>query len=803
MTLIRSSGLWICVALVAAMTARATQAADVGDAGSGGAPRLELQTGAVSTEPNTSLLATGLTAYDPAARYVVQFAGPLTPAQRAAVAAAGIELGQYLPTNAYIVHRTTGQPAQLAALDFVRWLGRYENTWKLAPDVGARMNATPERQALAGEGKVVVSVTLFEGELAAAQRAAIEAIEGANIGWSGRIGSNQALVVTMPFAGVAELVAMPAVQFVEEAPEATFRNTSNRWIAQGGVASGDMPIYDAGIHGEGQIVGVIDGRIDRNHCAFLDTVAPGPTHRKLLAYNTFFGAHSHGTHVACTLAGDAGADDDNRGVAYESKMVFNYLPTFDEDAVTSFFELHHDQGARIHTNSWGNDSSTFYDSLARGIDVFTHEHEDDLVLFAVTNAGNLRNPENAKNLIAVAASYDAPDLGFHCSGGSGPTNDGRRKPEIYAPGCSTNSALASSSSSPHCSTFPQTGSSMAAPVIAAAAALTRQYYMMGYYPTGTSQEADEFIPSAALLKATLLNGTRDMNGLPDYPGDLEGWGHVMLNDALHFPGETRKLLVLDDRRNSAGLMTTDVETYDFEVTDPTELLRLTLVWTEPPAAAGSANAVVNDLDLELVDPLGTVYLGNVFFAGRSISGGARDDKNNVEQILIELPLVGTWQARVKGVSVAVSTQGYALIVTGGVQQSVAVSGACCTSESCTDVAGSTACEMFVCNVADHLPGSFTGCYGDADGNGLVNAGDRGFISAAIGSTSDVAVCLHDMDGNGIINAADRGFVSAAIGLCEALPDWQNGSGQNHGVPDTRFGSGYMGDGTACAAVECP
>jgi hypothetical protein len=95
------------------------------------------------------------------------------------------------------------------------------------------------------------------------------------------------------------------------------------------------------------------------------------------------------------------------------------------------------------------------------------------------------------------------------------------------------------------------------------------------------------------------------------------------------------------------------------------------------------------------------------------------------------------------------------------------------------------------------------CYGDADGNGIVNAGDRGFVSANVGESTPQLVCLYDMDGNGIINAADRGFVSANIGLCSSLPDYQNGSGLNGGVPDPRFGGAvFLGLGTDCGG-GCP
>jgi uncharacterized repeat protein (TIGR01451 family) len=132
-----------------------------------------------------------------------------------------------------------------------------------------------------------------------------------------------------------------------------------------------------------------------------------------------------------------------------------------------------------------------------------------------------------------------------------------------------------------------------------------------------------------------------------------------------------------------------------------------------------------------------------------------------------------------------------------------VKGACCTDGVCTEVT-EPECYGFVCNVRTYLPGSFNDCYGDADGNGVVNAADRGFISANIGASSDIDVCLYDMDGNGVVNAADRGFVSATIGLCVDLPDFQDGSGLNNGAPDGRFEHGeYQGINTECASVVCP
>ncbi len=130
-------------------------------------------------------------------------------------------------------------------------------------------------------------------------------------------------------------------------------------------------------------------------------------------------------------------------------------------------------------------------------------------------------------------------------------------------------------------------------------------------------------------------------------------------------------------------------------------------------------------------------------------------------------------------------------------------GACCVDGVCSEVTPAE-CAGYVCDVAQLQPVGFTGCFADADGNNVVNAADRGAISANIGQTANDLVCLYDMDGNGVINAADRGVVSANIGLCVALPDYQNGSGLNGGSPDTRFpGAGvFYGLGSVCAEVEC-
>lgn len=627
--------------------------------------RLYLNVGVQDTRRLPNLMAERPAAFAARRAYVVQFDGPMTPGLRKRLASAGVKLGDYLPANAFVADLAAAAPEALAGIREVRWVGEFRRAWKLDPQLGRRTWQTAERRALAQQGKSAVVVTLFRDREAGTVVRALRAIEGAVVHGVDTVAGNATVRATIPSDRAAALAELDDVQYVEDAPEITLRNSTTRWIVQSNVTN-VTPFYDNGIRGEGQVVGIMDGKINVTHCSFSDVNPIGPTHRKILAYNTSQGSDTHGTHVAGTAVGDAGANDNTRGIAYLGKLVFDDIPAFTEAGMFANLQQHHNQGARVHTNSWGDDGTTSYNSLTRGIDSFSHSFEDSLVLFAVTNTSTLKNPENAKNLLAVGASQDTPSQGSFCSGGQGPTADGRRKPEIFAPGCSTNSAQAGSS----CSTTALTGTSMASPAVAGTAMLVRQYYTDGYYPSGTANAPDAFTPSGALVKATLINSAADMTGIAGYPSNQEGWGRVLADNAAFFAGDARSLAVLDDVRNADGLTTVDPSaTYSIQVLGSTETLRVTLVWTDAPASAstGTGFAAVNDLDLEVEAPGGALFLGNVFAGGFSTTGGTRDDRNNVEQVHVNNPQTGFWTLRVKPTAVNVGAQGYALVATGDIK----------------------------------------------------------------------------------------------------------------------------------------
>lgn len=632
-------------------------------AGSAFAGPLHLKTGTVDTSMLPDLRQGIAHAQRLPDRAVVQLDGPMDPDRRAAIEAAGARILSYVPDNAFLLDTRRARINAINALPFVTTVVEYQNNWKLDPELGQRQYTTDPMREVIDSGKIPAVLILFPGAAPTDATKAANMV-GLDVQATHLDGDRFAIEVVGSLDAVRAMAAERSVMYIEPATEVSLRsNSSTRWIIQTNQLN-NTPLYDAGLRGEGQLIGIMDGRVSPTHCSFADPGVPfGDNHRKIQAYNTSTGSDFHGTHVAGTALGDAGSNSNTRGIAYNARLVFN---TYFVNGSTTLSRLnqHYSQGATIHTNSWGNDGTTSYDSLARAIDVFSYENDDNLVIFAVTNTSFLRNPENAKNVLAVGATGPNGSQQNHCTGGRGPTADGRRKPEIYAPGCSTNSSSGSG-----CSTGNASGTSMAAPAIAGAAALARQYYTEGFYPTGAPNPEDAFVPSGTLLKATLLNGAVDMTGVAGYPSDREGWGRLMLNNSLYLEGQSRTNIVRDVRNNTEDALDTgDVIEIPFNVTSNFEEVRVTLVWHDAPAATFSSFTPVNNLDLEVDGPLGDSYLGNVFSGGLSETGGAPDTLNNVEMVRLAFPFPGEYVARVRAPQVNQGSQGYAVVISGSVEE---------------------------------------------------------------------------------------------------------------------------------------
>jgi len=580
------------------------------------------------------------------AYYIVEFSSSLTPAQRSALEqATRSSIVAFVPDKAFVIKADSASLARIRSRVELTWIGRFEPAYKIANDIGARPLFSNARLLERALGLARLTVTLFDGAdpddaIRTGSMTGFEVLNATMVGprWVIEFRGNR--------SNSGALAQVESVGYVEESADRKFRNDITRWVIQSNVSNVNS-IWDRGLHGEGQVAGIIDGGVYRGHDMFRDPVdnTPGPNHRKLVYYNSsngFNSSNSHGTHTGGTLAGDqfpiTGSTFRN-GMAYGAKIAFTELGDVFGNGLYDALVAQHNAGARVHSNSWGDDGTTQYTSDCQQIDQYSWDHETGLVAFAVTNTSTLKTPENAKNVLAVGATNQAPGQETIGSGGRGPTSDGRRKPEIFAPGIGIVSARNGTTNQWRT----LSGTSMACPAVTGGAALVRQYLQSGYLANGV-QTQTLFQPTGALVRAMLMNSSVDMTGAAGYPSNEEGWGRLLLDNVLWFAGESRRTVGID-LPNAYGRLPGGVLELQVQVLDSSLPLRATLSFTDYPAQVFAGQAAVNDVDLEVIAPDGTIYLGNVITNGNSTPGGTNDAKNSTEMVILNQPAVGIYRVR--------------------------------------------------------------------------------------------------------------------------------------------------------------
>lgn len=616
----------------------------------------------------------------------------------------GVELLRYVPDDAFIARFKNVSPQTVQALSYIRFVGAYRPDHKVHPELVAAVSAMVQTNASGSVPvNILLSPTASEKEIGEVHNLLTRTHN------ESRLRQGVVLRGTVSAAQLNALAKHDGVLWIERArPHRLVDEVASKIVGGDDGRFGTPTLtQQLGFNGTNVVVAIADTGLDSGNTNNMHPDIRGRV-GALIYYGTNITSaadeHSHGTHVAGIVAGDAATGEvDSSGALYGlgvasgatlmAQRIFdaagNEAEPFPSDAQLARDAVQH--GAKIGSNSWGTDVQGAYDIDAAAFDELVRDADSSapgdqpyILEFSAGNAGpdtqTLDSPATGKNVIATGASENNSDIGaqFGLYGDGpdtmadfssrGPCEDGRIKPDLVAPGTWIASLLSSSASSQF-AWLPidnyyiyMGGTSQAGPHASGAAAVFVQYYK--------SQHTNA-VPSPALVKAALINSADELdvnNGGPGpVPNNDEGWGRINLANII---GSPRAYQYLDQ---TVLLTNTQVYTQHVFVQDANQPLKITLAYTDVPGFPGALPALVNDLDLEVVGPDGTLYLGNQFDGEDSEANPpAPDNLNNVEGVHLSQPLPGDYQVRVRARNLVLDArldtqaidQDFALVVSG-------------------------------------------------------------------------------------------------------------------------------------------
>lgn len=620
------------------------------------------------TKLNTSIIRERKTPH-----VMIQFKDTPSRKERETLKTRGVKLLSYVGGNAWYatISDTSAlffmRPeitAKYPTLGSIRWIDKILPEDKIHPFLKTK---GPGTWAINPDGTIKISIDFFKDvsrkrarEILTKYDAEIE---------SGRTRRISFFIVIAPDV-LDSLTNEDEVKSIEvyPPPKKEFNDGSRAWTNTDLVHAYNMESDAAiNIQGNGAVLGIWDGNeVDDAH----DDLGARVTYGEDPRSNT---TSRHSTHVAGTMAGD--------GTANVPLNLFGHAPQADEIVSYDFFDdvpAEMEQAIEDNTivaanNSWGYvigwdwDPATgiwgFNNNQALfGNYIFGSSDYDDIVrkekLVIVFAIGNDRNnptnpgviqpatpadwdqgtgnngyatvapPTAAKNIITVGAINDATGNMSNFSNW-GPTDDGRIKPDVVAPG----NGIWSCDDNPDDGYTQMWGTSMAAPAITGISALLVQAYRDEFFGDVNSDE----VPLSSTIKALLVHSAQPLGRPgPDY---IFGWGGADADAAYNL---LRDGLVIESQ-----LVHDEEDVFICNVPANETEFNATICWDDVPG-----DHLINDLDLSFEAPNGSISLPWVLdpapanWANNANTGA--DHTNNVEQVHVVNPMAGLWKIRING-----------------------------------------------------------------------------------------------------------------------------------------------------------
>lgn len=377
-----------------------------------------------------------------------------------------------------------------------------------------------------------------------------------------------------------------------------------------------------GANGKNIVVGIKEQKPDSNDLDLYKRVIPA----SLAGGNV----ESHATVISTLVGGAGNTFYDGRGIANACRFYPSYFGNlFADDAA-----ILNQNNVTVQNHSYGTVIQPFYGAEAVSYDVQCWQNKKMIHVFSAGNQGTASatagpytgitnycnitgNFKMAKNVIDVAAIDDKGNIAPLSS--AGPAYDGRLVPQLTALG--------------------PNGTSDAAAIVSGTAAVLQQVYA-----DSNSQQ----LPPASLIKAALYTAADDIGraGI-DFK---TGYGLLNSYEAIK--------MIREKKYDGSTVAQAQVWQKDITVL-PAAAIKITLAWTDTASAPNNIKALVNDLDLEVVETAtGTIFKPWVLSTAASADSleklpvRKRDSLNTAEQVSISLPAPGLYRIRVTGTAIS-------------------------------------------------------------------------------------------------------------------------------------------------------
>lgn len=550
----------------------------------------------------------------------------------------GIELLNYIPNNTFFA--SINQNADLSVLPVGSKVIEIQPNYKLTPSLIAEKYPV---WTMASEDEISLTVFYFSTISEEAVKAELSKL---NVTIEEFAFDRKTAVVKLSLVDLDKLYASPLFYYFEELPAPgepenepgrTLHRSNTLWTEYLGGLEYNGEGITVMMQDDGVIGPHIDytGRIDQSNCSGCSTST----------------ANDHGDHVAGTLMGAGNLDPETRGMAHGADLlVYN---SFNSNYY-SVPGLNSSSGLVITSKSYGNGCNAGYTTLTHDLDAQVNQLPVLTHVFSAGNSGTSNcgygagsgwgnitgGHKSGKNVIAVGNLNSSDQIANSSS--RGPASDGRIKPDICAVGTSVYST------EPNNTYGTKTGTSMACPGVAG---IITQLYD-GYRDLNGGAD-----PNAGLIKASVLNTAEDLGN--DGPDFTYGWGRINARRAFD--------LLSNNQYYSGSIIQGDSLTSQITVPSGVKEVRIMVYWTDVEGTVSASQALVNDIDMTVVDPTNQEFqpwvLDHTPNASLLSQPAVRtvDHLNNMEQVTIDDPAAGNYTVALEGFSIPQGPQEYFVV----------------------------------------------------------------------------------------------------------------------------------------------